>query len=198
MNKQVRKMKKKLLKMLDKQLTIGYVNNFLRNKSIATNKHDENAISFKLYNLNWDLFFDGGKLSIRSSFTLGDDIKIECMVKAINALNNERYIVKSYLNYVFPQDEQGNPIKDASGRTDLVFSFENFCFTESAFCEIYEFAVYAMADAIDYHRKLYNNYLMEDANQSQMPKIGFHSMVDQQSTATSTMNKQERRRIGFV
>ena len=55
-----------------------------------------------------------------------------------------------------------------------------------------------MADAIDYHRKLYNNYLMEDANQSQMPKIGFHSMVDQQSTATSTMNKQERRRIGFV
>ena len=134
------------------------MNNFLRNKSIATNKHDENAITFKLYNLNWDLFFDGGKLSIRSSFTLGDDIKMECMVKAINAINNERYIVKSYLNYVFPQDEQGNPIKDASGRTDLVFSFENFCFTESAFCEIYEFAVYAMADAIDYHSKLYNNY----------------------------------------
>ena len=57
MNKQIRKMKKKLLKMLDKQLTIGYVNNFLRNKSIATNKHDENAITFKLYNLNWDLCF---------------------------------------------------------------------------------------------------------------------------------------------
>ena len=67
MNKQIRKMKKKLLKMLDKQLTIGYVNNFLRNKSIATNEHDENAITFKLYNLNWDLYFDGGKLSIRLS-----------------------------------------------------------------------------------------------------------------------------------
>ncbi len=191
-------MKKKILEMVDNKLTIGYVNKFLRRKGIATSERGENALTFKLYDLNWDMLCEDGRLSMRVTFNLGDNIHVKSMMKAINTLNNERYVVKVFLDEVIPQDEEGNPIKDAPKHTDIIFSFENFCYAESAFDNLYEFAIYAMADAISYHKQLYNNYETECIAQNGMPKIGFHSSTEQQEATSVAMDKGERRRIGFV
>lgn len=188
---------KKILKRFEKKLGIDYMNDFLRRKGIATSKCGEYMITFKLYDYDWDILYKEGKMNVRCFFTLGDDIHMDSMIKAMNALNGDRFAIKAYLDEVVSRDEAGNPIKDAQTRTDINFSFEHFCYTESAFDDLYEFAIYVMTDAIEFHKKAYNKYLTENTTHPS-PTIGFHSADEQSDEMSVTTNHHECKRIGFM
>lgn len=193
-----KKERKMQIKIFNKKLTIKYINNYLRRKGIATYEYGENEITFKVYDINWNIGYEEGKLIMRCSFIIGKDIQMQNMRKAINTLNHERYIVKAFLVETGQQDEEDNLNKDVSSQASIVFSFEQFCFSKSAFSKIYEFAIYAMADAIDFHKKVYNNYVIESDSKKYSSQIGFNSSTKQQNFIHQTNIKQERRRIGFI
>lgn len=194
-------LKMKLLGMLDRKLTVGYVNDYLRGKGIATLEHDDCWLTFKLYDLDWLLLCKDGRFGIRCTFTLREDTHMESMLKAVNTLNDERYVVKAYLCGGSCKDEDGATVKNEPLYKDIVFSFESFCYTESCFPELYETAIYITADAIDSLRKLYNEY--KDAQAAAVdnpPKVGFNRAAGQpgqQDAAPAGMSGQERKRIGF-
>lgn len=192
-------MRKKILKILDKKLSIDYVNDFLRRKGIATDKYDEGMISFKLYGYDWIIIYECeyGKIFMRIRFTINDDDQIDKLMKAANKVNCEHYAVKVYLDEFVPQDEAVNPIKDAKTYT-LVFSFEHFCFTESAFDRLYEYAIYAMIETIDYCKKKYNEYKTEYITPDHLPTIGFHSAAEQSDATSVTADKHKQKQIGFI
>lgn len=189
-----------LFNMFNRKLTIKYINNYLRRKGIATYEHEGNEITFKVYDMNWDIWYEKERLSIRCSFVIGKDIQMQNMRNAINRLNHERYIIKAFLVETGQQDEENNFNKDvSSSQTSIVFSFEQFCFSKSAFSKIYEFAIYAMVDAIDFHKKAYNNYVIESDSKKYSSQIGFNSSAKQQNSIIhQTSIRQERRRIGFI
>lgn len=194
-------LKMKLLGMLDRKLTVGYVNDYLRGKGIATLEHDDCWLTFKLYDLDWHLFCKDGKFYIHCVLALRDDTHMESMLKAVNTMNDERYVVKAYLRGGSCKDEDGTPVKDAPVYKDIVFTFESFCYTESCFPELYEAAIYLTADAIDSLRKLYNEYKDAQAAAVDNPqKVGFNRAAGQQGqhdAAPAGMSGQERKRIGF-
>ena len=86
-----------LIQKFVKPLSLDYVTKYLRNKGIATHASGENGLRFKLYDMNWDVYCEEGRFGLRSSFNLGDDINMDCMYKAVNKLNEERWIVKSFI-----------------------------------------------------------------------------------------------------
>ena len=84
--------------------------------------------------------------------------------------------------------------------SSIVFSLENFCYSESAFDKIYEFAIYAMCDGIEFHRKCYDQYLSDKMtqNQTHSTKLGFHIETENTEGATVALDQQHRRKIGFT
>ena len=48
----------KILQSLYAGLSLSYINNFLRHKGIATNEYSKENLSFKLYDMNWDLSYE--------------------------------------------------------------------------------------------------------------------------------------------
>lgn len=184
---------KKLLKIFSNSLSIDYVTKYLRNKGIATHKSGDNSLTFKLYDMNWDLYYEEGRLGLKNSFNLGNDINMNCMLQAINKLNADRWIVKSFIDI-------DNPENDSSTKEDrlmsIVFSFESFCYSDSDFEKTYEFAIYAMTDGIEFHRKCYAENLKELNTRNPNP-IGFHKEQNKNKEESSSVDNQKRPRIGF-
>ena len=118
-------LKMKLIGMLDRKLTVGYVNDYLRGKGIATLEHDDCWLTFKLYDLDWLLLCKDGRFGIRCTFTLREDTHMESMLKAVNTLNDERYAVKAYLCGGSCKDEDGNPVKNGVNGNDKCTDFGN-------------------------------------------------------------------------
>ena len=187
-----------LASKLDKPVTIEYAMEYLRAKGIATGECGSNNLSFKLYDMNWDMYIEEGRLGLRNSFNVGSDINMDCLMKAMNQLNSERWVVKSFIETFTPNDENGIAQKESF--SSIVFSLENFCYSESAFDKIYEFAIYAMCDGIDFHRKCYSQYLSDKMtqNQTHSTKIGFHAETEKTEGATVALDQQHRRKIGFI
>lgn len=190
-------LKRKLLKMLDKQLTLCYVNDYLRCKGIATLEHDDRSLTFKLYDLDWFLSCENGKFSIQCFLVIRDDTLMESMASAMNTLNKERFVVKAYLDEAPGKDGEGAPVKDTQTAKGIVISFENICYTESSFPDLYETAIYFLTDAIDGLKNLYREYRNKQDSFDNRTKIGFYNSSSQQDTGPAGMSRQERRRIGF-
>lgn len=186
------------MSIFEKGLGLEYINNYIRKKGLASYKDGETSLSFKLYDLNWSLFFEDTRLRINVNFGLGEDTNMVCMMKAMNEVNNNRYIVKVFVDQNTPTDESGNPIKDAETSYSIVFSFETFCFTESSFDKVYEFCVYAMTDAIEFHRKQYAQYLESTKTTNRDVKIGFTREEEKQDTSDASKAKNTSHRIGFI
>lgn len=147
----------KILQSLYAGLSLSYINNFLRHKGIATNEYSKENLSFKLYDMNWDLSYEKGRFGLRVTFDLGDDFDKLCMLQSVNKLNNDRWIVKAFIDKQIVKD---NNEKEYC-KTSIIFSFESFCYSKSEFKKLYEFAIYAMADGLEFHRKCYRELLEE-------------------------------------
>lgn len=177
-------------------LTIKYINRFLRAKGIATSEGSESTIRFKLYDMNFDLSSERERLIIRATFNLGDDINMACMFKALNQVNYERWIVKAFVETYTPDDND----KDSKVDSSIIFSFETFCFRENDFAKIYEFAIYALNDCIDFHKKCYSQYLNELSQKGtdKATKIGFSPSSSNEPTSSVPMDAKPARKIGFI
>lgn len=183
---------------MKKDLTIEYINQYIRKKGLASHENGENSLSFKLYDLNWCLYFEQGRLSMNVSFELGEDINIPCMMQAMNKVNEDRYIIKTFMQEFMPEDENGKPIPNTSIQRSIVFSFETLCFTEKAFDKVYEFCVYALTDSIDFHRKHYAQYLEANKTRAKDVRIGFSNQNSDSDKADSTVTENNHRKIGFI
>lgn len=185
-----------LFKKFRKSLTIKYINKFLRAKGIATSEVSETTIRFKLYDMNFDLSSEKERLIIRATFNLGDDINMVCMFKALNQVNYERWIVKAFVETYTPDDND----KDTKVESAIIFSFETFCFREYDFAKIYEFAIYALNDCIDFHKKCYSQYLNELSQKGtdKVTKIGFSHSSSNEPTSSVPMDAKPARKIGFI
>ena len=71
-----------ILKRIRKPLSIEYINKQLRTKGIATNLKGENNLTFKLYDMNWDLYCEKDRLGLRNSFNIGNDTDKELLLSA--------------------------------------------------------------------------------------------------------------------
>ena len=111
-----------ILKRIRKPLSIEYINKQLRAKGIATNLKGENNLTFKLYDMNWDLYCEKDRLGLRNSFNIGNDTDKECLLKAGNKLNNDRWIVKAFIDEDIPE-EDGQKGKET-------IEFHRKCYTE--------------------------------------------------------------------
>ena len=80
----------------------------------------------------------------------------------------------------------------------IIFSFESFCTSETDFTNLYEFAIYAMTDAIEFHRKCYTELIKEKETATSNTPIGFNVQRDNNENSTVAENKKTRTRIGFV
>ena len=109
-----------LASKLDKPVTIEYAMEYLRAKGIATGECGSNNLSFKLYDMNWDMYIEEGRLGLRNSFNVGSDINMDCLMKAMNQLNSERWVVKSFIETFTPNDENGIAQKESF--SSIVFS----------------------------------------------------------------------------
>ena len=186
------------MSFFEKELSLKYINKFIRHKGLASQEDGESCLSFKLYDLNWILFFEGSRLRINVNYELGENINMPCMMQAMNDVNNNRYIVKVFTAQNTPTDENGNPIKDAGTTHSVVFSFETFCFTESSFDKVYEFCVYAMTNAIEFHRKQYTQYLESTQTINKDMKIGFTREEEKHDSTDQSKAKNSSRKIGFI
>ena len=186
-------MLRQLINKMRKPLTLEYVNNYLRSKGVATNERGENGLSFKLYDMNWELYLQKERLGIRNSFQLSDDIEYSCLLQAANKLNNQRWIVKAFIETFDPVECKEDNKEEVL--SSIVFSFEGFCYSVNEFMNLYEFAVYAIMDAIEFHRKSYNEILHAQANNT--PRIGFRTNTESDNTNRNVKNVN-RNKIGFV
>lgn len=186
------------MSFFEKELTIEYITKFIRKKGLASSVNGENGLLFKLYDMNWRLFFEKGRLSMNVNFEIGEDINIPCLLQAINKVNEERYMIKTFMQEFMPEAEDGKPIPNAEVHKVIVFSFETLCFTEKAFMTAYEFCVYALTDSIDAHRKHYAQYLEQTKSKAQDIKIGFNKQDGSNDNTNSTATKDTHCRIGFV
>lgn len=186
------------MSLFERELNIEYINKFIRQKGLATHMDGDKVLSFKLYDLNWRLTFEQERLHINVIFELGDDINIPCLMQAMNKLNEERYIVKTFVLEYTEEDNEGKSIPNAPIQRSIVFSFESLCFTESAFEKLYEFCVYALTDAMDYHRKLYAQYLEANKLRAKEGRIGFTQENVGNEASDATVTKNNHRKIGFV
>lgn len=184
-----------ILKRIRKPLSIEYINKQLRAKGIATNLKGENNLTFKLYDMNWDLYCEKDRLGLRNSFNIGNDTDKECLLKAANKLNNDRWIVKAFIDEYIPEEDEQ---KGKETISSIIFSFESFCTSETDFSNLYEFAIYAMTDAIEFHRKCYTELLKEKEAASSNTPIGFNVQRDNNENSTVAENKKTRTKIGFV
>lgn len=182
-----------LLSKIRKPINLEYANNYLRSKGVATNERGENSLSFKLYDMNWELYLENDRLGIRNSFTLGNDIEYSCLLQAANKLNNQRWIVKAFIDSFEPAECKENASEEVI--SSIVFSFEGFCYSSSEFESLYEFAVYAIIDAIEFHRKSYNEILNVQANDT--PHIGFRTNTESENSNRGVKNV-DRNKIGFI
>ena len=188
---------RQVINKLRKPISIGYIHKYLRSKGIATNERGENNLTFKLYDTNWDLFCEKERVGLRCSLTLGNDIDMQCMLQAANELNNERWIVKAFIN-TYTAGEEDNTAEKIS-ISSIIFSFESFCYSEADFGNIYEFAIYALTDGIEYHRKAYVDLLNKHKSKSASTPIGFHTeSTVNEGTSVAAADNQKRNRIGFV
>ena len=122
-------MLRQLINKMRKPLTLEYVNNYLRSKGVATNERGENGLSFKLYDMNWELYLEKERLGIRNSFQLSDDIEYSCLLQAANKLNNQRWIVKAFIETFDPVECKEDNKEEVL--SSIVFSFrENSSRTE--------------------------------------------------------------------
>lgn len=183
-----------LIQKFVKPLSLDYVTKYLRNKGIATHASGENGLRFKLYDMNWDVYCEEGRFGLRSSFNLGDDINMDCMYKAVNKLNEERWIVKSFIETYSSNEDCTDKTEETN--TSIVFSFEGFCYSERDFDKIYEFAIYAMTDGIEFHRKIYAETVKE-FNLNKTKPIGYNSEHETNEKLVSAVDNKQRRRIGF-
>ena len=179
----------KILQSLYAGLSLLYINNFLRHKGIATNEYSKEYLSFKLYDMNWDLSYEKGRFGLRVTFDLGDDFDKLCMLQSVNKLNNDRWIVKAFIDKRIVKD---NNEKEYC-KTSIIFSFESFCYSKSEFKKLYEFAIYAMADGLEFHRKCYRELLEEKNKIQSNPSIGFHS----EQNKKDGVDNSNRPTIGF-
>lgn len=46
------------MSFFEKELTIEYITKFIRKKGLASSENGENGLLFKLYDMNWRLFFE--------------------------------------------------------------------------------------------------------------------------------------------
>lgn len=181
--------------MFDRKLTLEYMNEYLRRKGIATSEIHDNMFSFRLYDNNWDIIYVDVRLLIRLNFMLGKDVRMDCMTKSVNYLNHDLFGVKSYLSESQPRDEEGKIIENAESDKFISFSFEQMCFTESAFRQVYEYGIYAMMDAMDYHKKLLNKCMTEPDGNS--PRIGFNSSEGKSDGVDVKKAQSQNGRVGF-
>lgn len=182
-------------RMFDRKLTLEYMNEYLRRKGIATSEIHDNMFSFRLYDNNWDIIYVDVRLLIRLNFMLGKDVRMDCMTKSVNYLNHDLFGVKSYLSESQPRDEEGKIIENAESDKFISFSFEQMCFTESAFRQVYEYGIYAMMDAMDYHKKLLNKCMTEPDGNS--PRIGFNSSEGKSDGVDVKKAQSQNGRVGF-
>lgn len=187
-------MMRNILKKLKKPLSLDYATKYLRNKGLATHVRDDNNVTFKLYDMNWDLYCEKGRFGLRSSFNLGDDINLNCMLESINKLNTDRWIVKFFIETYTPDENVDS--KSMNKFNSIIFSFESLCYSETDFDKTYEFAIYAITDGIEFHRKLYSEILNEHNSKRTNP-IGFHPNQKNINTESSPVDNKNRRRIGF-
>ena len=184
-----------ILKKYRKPLSIDYINKQLRSKGIATSPRGDNNLTFKLYDMNWDLYCEKGRFGLRNSFNIGNDTDMECMLKAANKLNNDRWIVKAFIDECV-SEEKGE--KSKGNISSIIFSFESFCSSEMDFMNLYEFAIYAMTDAIEFHRKCYIELVKGKESVSFNTSIGFNIHNINNDDNAVAENKKTRTRIGFV
>ena len=55
--------------------------------------------------MNWDLYCEKDRLGLRNSFNIGNDTDKECLLKAANKLNNDRWIVKAFIDEYIPEKD---------------------------------------------------------------------------------------------
>ena len=91
-----------LASKLDKPVTIEYAMEYLRAKGIATGECGSNNLSFKLYDMNWDMYIEEGRFGLRNSFNVGSDINILLSAKNRNVRNNVSAVpIHRYCGFIF-------------------------------------------------------------------------------------------------
>lgn len=191
-------MRDKIIKRLRKPLTIDFINQQLRSKGIATNPIDEYNLIFKLYDMNWRIYCENARFRIHNSFDLSNDSDMESMIKAANELNNDRFIIKAFVNVPDKEEEQQNDSSDEESIASIIFSFESFCYSDSDFTNLYEFAIYAITDGIQYHRKCYVELISKKKANESAASIGFHAENSSYNKVSSVQDNHKRTKIGFV
>lgn len=185
-----------ILNKFRKPLSINYINKQLRSKGIATHPYDEHYLSFKLYDMNWDIYCDGLRLGLRTTFSLDNDMDNECLQKTTNKLNYERWGVKVYIDETTRDDDREEG-KESS--PIIVFSFESLCYSELDFMNQYEYAIYTLTDAIDFHRKSYIEFVKEkESTAVSTHPIGFNTPNRNNEERGTVENKKTKTKIGFV
>lgn len=187
----------KILKRLRKPLSLDFINDILRSKGIATNPRGENDLAFKLYDMTWNLYYENGRIGVRNTFNIGNDIDMDSLLKAANQLNKDRWIVKAFIDTYTSQENESESQTNESISV-LTFTFEIFCYSKSDFSKIYEFAIYAMTDAIEYHRKCYAEQLDKKKSQKAAAPIGFQTGPNDTTETNVFKENHKRTKVGFV
>lgn len=189
-------------KLFNSGLTMEFINDYLQSKGIATQVQDENFVKFKLYNIAWDLVSYDGKLILRANFTLDKDTDMETMQKACNAVNYERFCVKASTAEIPEFDEDGKAKPDTLQGYSIHFILETFCETKSEFKKAYEFGLYGIMDAMEFHSNTLNALTAKANAKPRGKKIGFSTNEEPvaevaEEPAEIKIASQTERKIGF-
>lgn len=183
------------MSLFNKKPTIDSIINHLQSKGIATNKLSDTFVDFKLYDLNWRLSYEKDGLVISVGLGINPEFNRACMAAANNRINNERFLVKAYVDSYQPLDKEGKPIPEAETEYGLVFHLETFCYTQDDFRKAYEFGIFAIKDAMEFHNRYYHQLGEEERTQA-TNKIGFNAHKEENAEEAIVASDRPRP-IGF-
>ena len=146
-----------ILNIFRKPLPINFVNKKLRSEGIETHFKNENILSFNLCDSDWDLFCDEKRFGLSQSYKIDDDLDKECVLKAANKINSQKWITKVYITESSNYGDEGK--NDKEPLPFIVFIFDGFYDSKSQFMDLYEYAKFAIIDAYNHFWTDYYGFL---------------------------------------
>ncbi|MBQ8055450.1 MAG: hypothetical protein IJ270_01360 [Paludibacteraceae bacterium] len=149
----------------DDTLTLDYIVEYLRGKGLAVSKDEDISLLFKNYELNWKIFLDKQRFVMYVMFMISNTNDYDFVNEVCRRTNLTNFLVKNYISFFYKKDKNGNKTEEIES-CGLVFAVEALCTTKSSFREIYEYAVYAILESIENHRKILDE--LENKHKSQV------------------------------
>lgn len=176
-----------------KPVSVERVNDFLSRKCIEHKCTKLYEISFKIEDLNWNLYIDGDYIKIELAFPIDEEAE-----KNINKLVAEkaclevtkliRVLKAYYLSHEFIDEDNDNKLKKLH---ILLFSFESYCFNMYDFSNIFYTGLSTILLGKNEYHKIYDELESKLSSAS----IGF-SHYDSEDTYENSQ-PTNRHRIGF-